>query len=76
MQLYVGDPESSLPRPPKELKGFEKVELQPGEAKPVTFELAENGGHVGFVAGGGLKPQMWLQKRIHRFLNEQLFHLA
>lgn len=41
IQLYVGDPESSLVRPPKELKGFAKVELQPGEAKTVTFELDE-----------------------------------
>ncbi|MFZ6029102.1 MAG: glycoside hydrolase family 3 C-terminal domain-containing protein [Chloroflexota bacterium] len=39
VQLYVADPESSLPRPPKELKGFAKVALQPGERKVVTFEL-------------------------------------
>lgn len=41
VQLYVGDPESSLVRPPKELKGFAKVELQPGESKTVSFELDE-----------------------------------
>jgi beta-glucosidase len=39
VQLYVADLQSSLPRPPKELKGFAKVELQPGESKRVTFEL-------------------------------------
>ena len=39
MQLYVEDPESFLPRPPKELKGFVKVELQPGESREVTFTL-------------------------------------
>jgi beta-glucosidase len=42
VQLYVSDPESSLPRPPKELKAFEKVALGPGEAKRVTFELAKS----------------------------------
>jgi beta-glucosidase len=39
VQLYVADPESYLPRPPKELKGFAKVELQPGESREVTFTL-------------------------------------
>lgn len=39
VQLYVGDPESTVLRPVRELKGFEKVELQPGESKDVTFLL-------------------------------------
>ncbi|MEH7098171.1 glycoside hydrolase family 3 C-terminal domain-containing protein [Neobacillus vireti] len=39
VQLYVRDVESSVIRPEKELKGFEKVFLQPGEEKTVTFEL-------------------------------------
>jgi len=39
VQLYVQDVASSVIRPPKELKGFEKVALQPGEAQTVTFEL-------------------------------------
>ncbi len=39
VQLYVEDPECYLPRPPKELKGFTKVELQPGESREVTFAL-------------------------------------
>ena len=39
VQLYVSDPKSSVPRPVKELKGFKKVSLQPGETKTVTFEL-------------------------------------
>ena len=38
-QLYVAAPEADLIRPVRELKGFEKVELQPGEAKDVTFTL-------------------------------------
>lgn len=39
VQLYVSDVESTMSRPEKELKGFEKVSLQPGEQKTVTFEL-------------------------------------
>ncbi|PSL41613.1 beta-glucosidase [Planomicrobium soli] len=39
VQLYVSDLESTVRRPRKELKGFEKVELQPGEEQVVTFTL-------------------------------------
>ncbi len=39
VQLYVADKESTVIRPVKELKGFEKVELAPGETKTVTFLL-------------------------------------
>lgn len=39
VQLYVGDASASVPRPPHELKGFEKVLLQPGETKTVSFTL-------------------------------------
>lgn len=38
-QVYVGDPHNSVPRPPKELKGFSKVELKPGETKRVSIPL-------------------------------------
>jgi beta-glucosidase len=41
VQLYVRDVESSVLRPVKELKGFEKVELAPGEVKQVTFTLGK-----------------------------------
>lgn len=41
VQLYIRDVESSVIRPPKELKGFEKVELKPGEEKTVTFTLGK-----------------------------------
>lgn len=37
VQLYIGDEESSLERPVKELKGFSKIYLEPGETKTVTF---------------------------------------
>jgi beta-glucosidase len=39
VQLYVRDPESSLVRPVKELKRFEKVTLEPGEKTEISFRL-------------------------------------
>ncbi|WP_159888619.1 glycoside hydrolase family 3 C-terminal domain-containing protein [Paenibacillus puerhi] len=39
VQLYVSDVQSSVIRPRKELKGFTKVELAPGETKTVAFDL-------------------------------------
>ena len=39
VQLYVQDVESRVSRPVKELKGFEKVALEPGESKIITFIL-------------------------------------
>ncbi len=39
-QVYVADSEASVPRPPKELKGFAKVSLEPGETQRVTIKLA------------------------------------
>ena len=42
VQLYIHDCESSLPRPYKELKGFKKVYLQPGETKEVTITIGND----------------------------------
>ncbi len=39
VQLYIEDVACSVPRPLKELKGFQKVELEPGQSKTVTFQL-------------------------------------
>ena len=39
VQVYVHDQKSELVRPEKELKGFAKVELQPGETKSVSIQL-------------------------------------
>ena len=39
VQLYIGDSHSSVPRPVKELKGFSKVFLGPGQEKEVTLNL-------------------------------------
>ncbi len=40
-QLYVADKVSTIYRPIKELKGFKKVFLQPGEEKEISFELCK-----------------------------------
>jgi beta-glucosidase len=39
VQLYIEDVQSSVPRPLRELKGFQKIFLAPGETKTVTFRL-------------------------------------
>lgn len=42
VQLYVSDLKSSLPRPVKELKGFSKVRLAPGQTENVSFEISRD----------------------------------
>lgn len=39
VQLYIAPPNSGIFRPVRELKGFERVELEPGESKTVEFAL-------------------------------------
>jgi beta-glucosidase len=39
VQLYVRDVAASITRPVKELKGFQRITLQPGEKKQVEFVL-------------------------------------
>lgn len=39
VQLYVRDVKSSVPRPVRELKGFRKIELAPGQTRHVAFEI-------------------------------------
>ena len=41
VQLYVGAPETEVVRPVRELRGFEKIFLEAGEEKTVTFILGE-----------------------------------
>ncbi len=41
-ELYISDKIGSVSRPVKELKGFEKVQLKPGESKVVTFKISAN----------------------------------
>ena len=42
VQLYISDLKSSLPRPKKELKGFSKVYLQPGESREVSITIGSD----------------------------------
>lgn len=42
VQLYIGDDESSLERPIKELKGFKKIHLRPGQTQKVIFDITED----------------------------------
>ncbi len=39
VQLYACDEYASLPRPLKELKGYQRINLQPGQTRQVTFHL-------------------------------------
>ncbi|MDR0574902.1 MAG: glycoside hydrolase family 3 C-terminal domain-containing protein [Tannerella sp.] len=42
IQLYISDKKSSLPRPVKELKGFRKIRLVPGEEKEIALSIDKN----------------------------------
>jgi beta-glucosidase len=42
VQFYIRDEYASMPRPVKELKGFARISLQPGETKQVMFHLPVN----------------------------------
>lgn len=42
VQLYIRDKISSVVRPVKELKGFKKINLEPGQSKQVSFEIGYN----------------------------------
>jgi beta-glucosidase len=46
VQMYIRDKVSSVTRPMKELKGFERVSLQPGESRDVAFDIAPE--HLAF----------------------------
>jgi beta-glucosidase len=39
VQLYIGDPVASISRPVKTLKGFHKIQLEPGESESVVFTI-------------------------------------
>jgi beta-glucosidase len=45
VQLYIRDLVASVSRPVKELKGFEKISLEPGEAEKVSFTLTKEDLH-------------------------------
>ena len=39
VQLYIGDPVASVSRPVRELRGFERLALEPGESRIARFEI-------------------------------------
>lgn len=39
VQLYISDPVASIARPVRQLKGFRRVSLQPGETRDIVFEI-------------------------------------
>ena len=41
VQLYIRDVSGSVVRPVRELKGFEKITLKPGESREVSFEIID-----------------------------------
>lgn len=47
VQLYLADLISTVTRPVKELKGFEKISLEPGEKRTVMFTLTPE--HLSFI---------------------------
>ena len=75
VQLYIRDLTGSTNRPLKELKGFEKVSLEPGETKTVTIELdyrsfAWYSTNLGdwYAAGGSYEIQVASSSRDIRLL--------
>lgn len=57
VQLYISDTEASVSRPAKELKGFEKVYLKPGEKRRVQFTV-------------GLEDLSWFDAAAHAWMAE------
>jgi beta-glucosidase len=69
VQLYIADPYASIARPVKELKGFQKVSLKPGEARVVRFEIGSdqlkfvNGDLKEVIENGQFNVQLGLDSR-------------
>ncbi len=67
VQLYIRDVAASAgPRPVRELKGFQKIELKPGESKDVTFTISNQ--ELGYFDPAGKwlvepgKFEVWISK--------------
>ncbi len=55
VQLYVGEQNPPVPRPVRELKGFKKVKLQPGQSQKVTLKLDQRS----FAYWNVNAPEQW-----------------
>jgi len=79
VQLYIADPYASIARPVKELKGFQKVTLKPGESRAVRFEIGPdqlkfiNGDLKEVLESGQFDVQLGLDSRD---VLQQSFHLV
>ncbi|MEM6548771.1 MAG: beta-glucosidase BglX [Pseudomonadota bacterium] len=58
VQLYVSDPVARITRPLKELKGFEKVTLDPGEARAVSFTIGRES--IVYPLGDSIETVEWV----------------
>jgi beta-glucosidase len=56
-QVYVADAHASVPRPPKELKGFARVSLAPGETQRVNLKLDRRAFSYYDVASAGWRAE-------------------
>ena len=64
VQLYIGDRVAKGVRPYKELRGFERITLEPGESREVTFTIdADRLGYYAPVTGNpsSVSPQWTLE---------------
>lgn len=52
VQLYISDKVSSVTRPLRELRGFQKIRLEPGESREVAFLISDK--HLAFTGLDGL----------------------
>ena len=65
-QLYVGIPGTAVPQPPKALKGFAKLPLEPGQTKHVHLTLDSRAFSLG-------REQPWLEDRTRRIQDHDWF---
>ena len=59
VQMYIADPVASVSRPVKELKGFQRIALQPGESKRVTFAITQDDLEFWSNSGWRAEPGMF-----------------
>jgi beta-glucosidase len=63
VEMYVADPVASVSRPVKELKGFQRVALRPGESKRVDFSITRRELQFWSAAGWTAEPgafKVWI----------------
>jgi len=61
VQLYARDLVGSLTRPVRELKGFERVILNPGETPAVSQNFGVTGGRAGRLAYSCMNSRVWFR---------------